>query len=59
VSVFSILIRDGRGCIRWLFLRRQTSREALFQFSHRWELRCLVADGETSSRRTFPEGSEG
>ena len=51
MSAFSILIRDGRGCIRWFFLRRQTSREALFPFSRRWGLRCSVAERETSSRQ--------
>ena len=48
-----------KGLYTLVFLRRQTSRKAVFPFSHRWELRCSVAEKGTSSRRKPPEGSEG
>jgi regulator of nucleoside diphosphate kinase len=36
-----------------------TRSKASFRFSRRWGSRCSVAEGETSSRREFREGSEG
>jgi regulator of nucleoside diphosphate kinase len=48
-----------KGMYTLVFPEEATSREASFQFLRRWGLHCSVAEGETSSRRKFPGGSEG